>query len=57
MPACYDITQYGKADKRQVQENVRMICGLKDIPKPDDAADAIAIAIATEVTIKNANMC
>lgn len=51
------ITGYGKADKRQVQENVRMICGLKDIPKPDDAADAIAIAIATEVTIKNANMC
>ncbi len=51
------ITGYGKADKKQVQENVRMICGLKKIPKPDDAADAIAIAIATEVTIKNANMC
>lgn len=51
------ITGYGKADKKQVQENVRIICGLKEIPKPDDAADAIAIAIATEVTIKNANMC
>ena len=45
------ITGYGKADKKQVQENVKMLCGLEDIPKPDDAADAIAIAIATEVIV------
>lgn len=45
------IAGYGKATKRQVQENVKMICRLKEIPKPDDAADAIAIAIATQVLI------
>lgn len=45
------ITGYGQAKKRQVQENVRILCGLDEIPKPDDAADAIAIAIATEVVV------
>lgn len=40
------ITGYGKADKAQIQENIRLICGLDEVPKPDDAADAIAIAIA-----------
>ena len=39
------ISGYGKADKRQVQENVKERCGLEEIPKPDDAADAIALAI------------
>lgn len=39
------VTGYGKADKKQIQENVKLICGLAEIPKPDDAADAIAIAI------------
>ena len=38
------IAGYGKADKMQVQENVRRLCNLEDTPKPDDAADAIAIA-------------
>ncbi|MDD2270011.1 MAG: crossover junction endodeoxyribonuclease RuvC, partial [Candidatus Dojkabacteria bacterium] len=41
------VTGYGKADKRQVQENVKRFCNLKSLPKPDDAADALAIAIAT----------
>ncbi len=45
------ITGYGRADKKQIQENVKVLCGLKEIPKPDDAADAIAIAIATEVVV------
>ncbi|HAM96888.1 MAG: Crossover junction endodeoxyribonuclease RuvC [candidate division WS6 bacterium GW2011_GWC1_36_11] len=45
------ITGYGKADKRQVQENVKTICELDEIPKPDDAADALAIAIATEILV------
>lgn len=35
----------GRADKRQVQENVMRLCKLETLPKPDDAADAIAIAI------------
>jgi crossover junction endodeoxyribonuclease RuvC len=39
------VTGYGRADKSQVQKMVQMIFGLKEIPKPDDAADAIAIAV------------
>lgn len=39
------ITGYGKADKEQVQKNVMRICGLNTKPTPDDAADAIALAI------------
>lgn len=39
------LTGYGKADKKQMQEMVRMHLGLKDVPKPDDAADALAAAI------------
>ncbi len=39
------ITGYGGADKRQIQEMVRMLLGLDDIPRPDDAADALAIAL------------
>jgi crossover junction endodeoxyribonuclease RuvC len=39
------IVGYGKADKAQVQEMVRVILGLDHIPRPDDAADALAIAI------------
>lgn len=41
------ISGYGRATKNQVQENVRIMCGLDDIPRPDDAADAVAVAIAT----------
>ncbi len=40
------VTGYGKASKEQVQKSVKIICNLKEIPKPDDAADAIAVAIA-----------
>lgn len=39
------ITGYGKADKKQVQLMVKTLLKMKEIPKPDDAADAIAIAI------------
>lgn len=39
------VSSYGKADKVQVQRMVKMILNLKIIPKPDDAADALAIAI------------
>lgn len=37
---------YGKADKRQVQQMVRMILGIKEVIRPDDASDALAIAIS-----------
>lgn len=36
---------YGRADKHQMQEMVRLTLGLDDIPRPDDAADAVAVAI------------
>ena len=36
---------YGKADKAQIQEMVRLILGLATVPHPDDAADALAVAI------------
>lgn len=39
------VTGYGKAEKQQVMEMTRQLLGLAQIPKPDDAADALAIAI------------
>ena len=39
------VTGYGQATKKQVQEMVKTILRLKEIPKPDDAADALAIAL------------
>ena len=39
------ITGYGRAEKRQVQSMIKNILKLKNIPKPDDTADAIAIAL------------
>lgn len=39
------LTGYGKADKKQVQEMVRLQLGLTETPKPDDCADALATAI------------
>ncbi len=39
------ITGYGKADKKQMQEMVRVLMNLKEVPKPGDCADAIAAAI------------
>lgn len=46
------ITGYGKADKKQMQEMVRVILGLKEVPKPDDCADAIAAALTHAQTIR-----
>jgi len=40
------VTAYGKASKTQVQKMVKLILQLSEIPQPDDAADALAIAIA-----------
>jgi crossover junction endodeoxyribonuclease RuvC len=39
------IVGYGHADKRQVQEMVRLVLCLPQLPQPDDAADAIALAV------------
>ena len=39
------ITGYGKADKKQMQKMVQVLLNLDSIPKPDDAADALAIAL------------
>lgn len=39
------ITGYGKAEKRQVMDMVKRILKLQSVPKPDDAADAVAIAL------------
>ena len=39
------ITGYGKADKKQVQEMIKMLLNLEAIPRPDDAADALGLAI------------
>lgn len=39
------VTGYGRADKNQVQQMVKMFLGLSEVPKPDDTADALAVAI------------
>jgi len=39
------VAGYGGADKRQVQEMVRMLLHLEQVPEPDDAADAVAVAV------------
>lgn len=39
------VTGYGRADKQQIQQMVKMLLNLNAIPKPDDAADALAVAI------------
>ncbi len=39
------VTNFGRADKKQVQTMVKLILNLKEIPRPDDASDALAAAI------------
>ena len=39
------VVGYGKAEKKQVMEMTRVILGLPEVPKPDDTADALALAI------------
>jgi len=43
---------YGRAEKVQVQKMVKYLLGLKELPKPDDAADALAVAICCGHSIK-----
>lgn len=49
------IVGYGKAEKKQVQEMVRIFLNLRETPKPDDVADALAVAIchAHSATLNN----
>lgn len=46
------VTGYGKAEKKQIQEMVRVILGLKEVPKPDDCADALAAAITHSMNMR-----
>lgn len=46
------IAGFGRADKLQVQKMVKLLLNLKIIPKPDDAADALAIAISSVNDVK-----
>lgn len=46
------LTGYGRAQKPQIQEMVRMLLGLQELPKPDDAADALAVALVHSHTLK-----
>ena len=46
------VTGYGKAEKKQIQEMVRVILGLQEVPKPDDCADALAAAICHSMTAR-----
>lgn len=39
------LTGYGRAEKKQIQEMVRLLLSMEEIPKPDDAADALAVAL------------
>ncbi len=39
------VTGHGRADKKQIQQMIKIILGLKTVPRPDDAADALAIAV------------
>jgi crossover junction endodeoxyribonuclease RuvC len=46
------LTGYGRAEKKQIQEMVRIILQLPEIPKPDDCADALAAAITHSMTMR-----
>lgn len=46
------VASYGRADKKQIQEMVKLLLNLDKIPRPDDSADALAVAITCASTIK-----
>ncbi len=50
------VVGYGRAEKSQVQKMVTIILGLSETPKPDDAADALAIALTHAVSYKIRNL-
>jgi crossover junction endodeoxyribonuclease RuvC len=46
------ITGYGRAEKKQVQKKIKTLLKLKELPRPDDAADALAIALCYTILKK-----
>ena len=50
------LTGYGKADKTQIQQMVKTFLGLPKIPRPDDAADALAVALCHAQTNRFGNL-
>jgi crossover junction endodeoxyribonuclease RuvC len=46
------LTGYGRADKKQMQEMVRVVLGLHEVPKPDDCADALAAALCCAQSVR-----
>ena len=50
------VVGYGRAEKSQVQEMVKILLNLKEIPKPDDAADALAVAICHSSCLNHKEM-
>ena len=50
------ITGWGGADKRQVQQMVKTLLGLSKVPRPDDAADALAVAYTHSQANRMANL-
>jgi crossover junction endodeoxyribonuclease RuvC len=46
------LTGYGRAEKKQIQEMVRAMLNLKEVPKPDDCADALACALVHASTLR-----
>ena len=47
------VSSYGRAEKKQVQKMVKLLLNLHELPQPDDAADALAIAICAASTTRN----
>lgn len=50
------VVGYGNADKNQVQQMVKLLLSMKEIPRPDDAADALAVAICHIHTSKRSQL-
>lgn len=49
------ICGYGWAKKKEIQERVKLALSLKEVPQPDDVADALAVALCHALAIKNGN--
>ncbi len=50
------IAGYGAADKQQVQRRVQLVLGMSELPRPDDAADALAIAVCVANRLGQADL-
>jgi len=51
------VSGYGRADKLQIQDMIRLLLQLDSVPHPDDAADALAIAVCHAHSSKLAALC